>query len=334
MSAQAPLTPEPVMQALTAYWVSGALKAAIELNVFGALAGGARSGAALAAAIGAPERSTVLLADALTATGFLAKQGGSYALTPVSEAFLDPAKPSFFGGMAQIVGSGMMWDAFGRLAEVVRHDGTLNGQGTLTPDNPFWHVFAEASQAMAFGQGAALAGQLAAQGLTATRILDVAAGTGGYGISFAKAFPGAQVAFADWPGVLEHTRAHAEQHGIADRAAFLPGDLFTAELGEGYDLVLLPNIFHHFDEADCERLAARVREALKPGGAALVVEFMPDEARERAVMPLLFGLVMLASTPHGTVYTAGDYQRILGRAGFTRFEALPSHGPNQAMLAW
>ena len=61
---------------------------------------------------------------------------------------------------------------------------------------------------------------------------------------------------------------------------------------------------------------------------------MPDEAREEAVMPLLFGLVMLATTPKGTVYTEGDYRRILGQAGFDRFESSPLAGPNQALLAW
>lgn len=61
---------------------------------------------------------------------------------------------------------------------------------------------------------------------------------------------------------------------------------------------------------------------------------MPDEARAQATLPLLFGLVMLTMTPKGTVYTEGDFRRILGQAGFTRFEALETGGANQALIAW
>jgi hypothetical protein len=141
------------------------------------------------------------------------------------------------------------------------------------------------------------------------------------------------VAFADWPGVLEQTRAHAERFGVAARSSFKPGDIFASDLGTGYDLVLLPNIYHHFDEAGCAALTRRVKEVLAPGGAALVVDFMPDEGREKAVLPLLFGLVMVCTTPQGTVYTEGDYRRFFSAAGFSRFEMLPAPGANQALLA-
>ena len=44
-----------------------------------------------------------------------------------------------------------------------------------------------------------------------------------------------------------------------------PGSAFETDFGDAYDYVLLTNILHHFDEAECETLLRRVNAALKPG---------------------------------------------------------------------
>lgn len=265
------LTPQPIMQALSAFWVSAALKSALDLDLFGALADGPLDARALGARIGAPARSTALLADALVGTGFLTKNRDRYELPPVSATFLDPAKPTFFGGMAHIVSSPVLWEGLQHLADAVRNGGSVLEQHTLTPDNPFWHTFAQASLGLAASQGSAVAEALAERKVPVTKILDVAAGTGGYGYSVAARFPDSRVTFADWPGVLEYTSRNADRFGVRGRASYAPGDIFSSDWGGGYDLVLLPNIYHHFDEADCVALSRRVRASLAPGGAVVVV---------------------------------------------------------------
>ena len=328
------LTPEPIFRGLTAFWLSAAMRTGIELGLFAALVEGPLDAAALGARIQCPARSTAMLADALVGTGVLSKADGRYGLTPVAETFLDPKKPSYLGSMVHIVSGAEQWASFADLASAVRKGGCVMEQGHLTPDDPFWHTFAQSSLAMAMGQGQQVAELAAAKGIPVTRVLDIAAGTGGYGCAFGMKFPEAKVAFADWPGVLGFTKQNADRFGLGARAEFRPGDIFTSDWGSGYDLVLLPNIYHHFDEADCLKLSARVREALKPGGAAVVVDFVPDDAREAAAMPLLFALVMLTHTPKGTTYTGADYRRFLGQNGFTRFDAVPLAGPQTAIFAW
>ena len=46
----------------------------------------------------------------------------------------------------------------------------------------------------------------------------------------------------------------------------------------------------------CERLMCRVHAALKPGGKAITLEFVPNEDRVSPPTPAAFSLVMLAST--------------------------------------
>src|SRR5207249_12123696 len=80
-----------------------------------------------------------------------------------------------------------------------------------------------------------------------------------------------------WPGVLEVAKENAKKLGVAERYTTRPGSAFEVEFGNGYDFVLLTNIFHHFDVPTCEKLMRRVHRALKHGGQAMTLELVPNE---------------------------------------------------------
>ncbi len=79
------------------------------------------------------------------------------------------------------------------------------------------------------------------------------------------------------------------------------------DLGSDYDYVLLTNIFHHFDKPTCEILMKRVHGALKPGGKAITLEFVPDEGRVSPPTAAAFSLIMLVNTHDGDAYTFAEY---------------------------
>src|SRR5512140_3424423 len=115
---QTPAMPDPgeIFAAFTAFHRTGALKAAIDVDLFSAIAAGSGTVEALARRTGAAPRGVRMLADFLTAGGFLTKQGGGdgarYALTPSSATFLDRASPAFMGSAMTFLASPMMWEAF------------------------------------------------------------------------------------------------------------------------------------------------------------------------------------------------------------------------------
>jgi ubiquinone/menaquinone biosynthesis C-methylase UbiE len=148
------------------------------------------------------------------------------------------------------------------------------------------------------------------------RILDVAAGHGMFGIAFATRYPRAEVTGLDWPDVLEVAREAARAASVEGRYRTIPGSAFDADLGGPYDLILIPNFLHHFDPPTCERLLARARAALAPGGRAVTVEFVPDEGRLSPPPAAMFALVMLCTTPAGDVYTFAELDTMFRRAGF------------------
>src|SRR5947208_15410588 len=95
-----PHSPSPALffDTVNAYERTEALRTAIELDLFTAVAGGRRTAADLAGACQASPRGVRILADFLTVLRFLRKHGDEYGLTPDTEVFLDRRSPAYPGG--------------------------------------------------------------------------------------------------------------------------------------------------------------------------------------------------------------------------------------------
>jgi ubiquinone/menaquinone biosynthesis C-methylase UbiE len=187
----------------------------------------------------------------------------------------------------------------------------------LSPENPVWVEFARN-----MGPLAAMSGMLLGQALDIAaappgKVLDIAAGHGMFGISLAQVNAGLEVTALDWRNVLAVAEENARTAGVSDRFHLLPGSAFDVPFGEGYSLVLLPNILHHFDPPTCEQLLRKCRAALAPNGRVVIVEFVPDDDRSGPPDAVCFGLVMLATTPAGDAYTYAELDAMLRNAGFT-----------------
>jgi len=167
-------------------------------------------------------------------------------------------------------------------------------------------------------------GALVLEGYTGPmRVLDIAAGHGLFGIEIAKQNRQAHVTGLDWANVLKVAVANAEKVGVEDRYDLLPGSAFDVEFGGPYDAVLLTNFLHHFDVPTNVRLLKKVRAALKPGGRAVTLEFVPNEDRVSPPMAAAFSMTMLATTASGDAYTFKELAGMYAEAGFTGVTAHP-----------
>jgi predicted nicotinamide N-methyase len=335
MSAQTPQpSPEHFFQLANAYQSTAALKAAVELELFTAVAEGKRDARSIAERCGASERGARILCDYLVVAGLLTKTAEGYGLTQDSAIFLDRRSPAYMGGSLEFLLAPTLTSNFEDLAAVVRRGGTVAPEGgTVSPDNPLWVKFARAMAPMAAPVAGALP-PLAGAGRGRQKVLDIAAGHGLYGLAFARHNPEAEVVALDWPAVLEVAKENAEKMGVAGRFSTVEGDAFTAEFGQGYDVILLTNFLHHFDPPTCETLLRKVRAALKEGGAALTLEFVPNEDRVTPPVSAAFSLMMLAGTNGGDAYTFPELQSMFANAGFTSSEAHPlPASPQQAIVS-
>jgi hypothetical protein len=326
-------SPERIFSTLVAFQQTEALKAAIQLDIFTKIGEGANEVSSLAKAVGASERGVRTLSDYLTIFGFLTKENGRYALKQDSAVFLDKRSPAYMGAMAGFLASDVHRASFGALAEAVRKGGSAAPGGDNTkPRDDFWVEFAQSMAGLAVPSAEFIAALIGAPEGKPCKVLDIAAGHGMFGVTIARRNPAALVVALDWPAVVKVAAENAKKFGVADRFSTRPGSAFETDFGEGYDYILLTNILHHFDPPGCEKLMRRVQAALKPGGKAITLEFVPNEDRISPQIPAAFSLVMLANTDHGDAYTFAELEKICRNAGFGKTAMHPIPEMPQTVL--
>ena len=328
----APLSPALVAATLSAFERTAVLRAALDLDVFTAVAEGIDTSTDLAAHCGTAQRGMRVLLDCLAILGFLQKTSGRYRPTPEAAAFLDRRSKTNIIALARFAASAEKFNRYlSDPAGWVRAGGTLEEANTA-PENPVWVEYAKGMGPLSAPTAEAMANLLQTWKLPATRVLDVAAGHGLYGIAVASRYPEAQITGLDWAPVLEVAKSNAAEAGIGDRYETRAGDAFTIDLGSDYDLVLVPNFLHHFSAKTCTGFLRRAQQALAPDGAVAIVEYMPNDDRLSPPAAAWFALTMLTNTPEGDAYTAAELGAMCREAGLVpmRCQALP--GSAQSLL--
>jgi hypothetical protein len=318
--SQAAPPPSPMLffETVNAYQRTAALRAAIELGLFTAVAEGDGTLEKLA---GTSARGVRILADYLTVLGFMTKRNERYALTPDTATFLDRRSPAYVGGAVEFLLAPNMTAAFADVAAAARKGGTVLPEGgTTAPAHDVWVTFARAMGPLMFKAAEGLAALADPAADRPIKVLDISASHGTYGLAFARRNPRARVVGLDWPNVLEVAKESARRAGVADRYETIAGDAFKVDFGSGYDVVLLPNFLHHFAPSQCTYVMKKVYAALKDDGRAATLEFIPDADRVTPPESATFALTMLCSTPAGDAYTFDEYEEMFRFAGFRRNE--------------
>jgi ubiquinone/menaquinone biosynthesis C-methylase UbiE len=206
--------------------------------------------------------------------------------------------------------------------------------GAIEPEFDGWVTFAQSMTPIVAPAARFIADEAIREQPALQRVLDIAAGHGLFGISVAQAALQAEIVALDWPQVLKIAESNARASGVDDRYRLLAGDAFTLDFGTGFDVVLLTNFLHHFDQATCISLLRKVHSCLNPGGQVFTLEFVPNEDRVTPPIPASFSLMMLGTTPAGDAYTWKEFEGMLGEAGFVhnRLEQVP-RSPQQLIVS-
>jgi ubiquinone/menaquinone biosynthesis C-methylase UbiE len=168
----------------------------------------------------------------------------------------------------------------------------------------------------------------------AERVLDVGAGAAPWSLAVAQRNPRCRVTAVDLDAVIPMTRRSVSDRGCADQFSYLAGDMFEVTPPEkAYDLVLLGNVCHLFDEPTNLGLLRRLRPAIRAGGRIAVIDAIVPKDEDAARSVRLYAVGLLSRTSSGGVHSAESYQRWLAAAGYEGVEVCQaSHAPPVSVL--
>ena len=331
---RAQVTPERIMQMAWGYVPPLILEAAIRHGIFDVLDAGPKNIAEVEKATGASARGLSAVMNALVGLNFLSKdEGGRYALTAESATFLVSTKPSFQGGMIKHC-SEQLIPRWLHINEVVASGNPVTPVNVEKSGGEFFHDFVLDIFPMSYPAAQTLAAHLNF-GSTGeqVKVLDLAAGSGVWGIAQVQASSRVHVTAVDWPEVIEITKRTSARFGLGERFSFVEGDLLEANFGSGFNLATLGHILHSEGEARSRKLLGKTFGALASGGTIAVQEFLVNKERTGPVNGLFFAVNMLVNTQHGDTWSFEEIGAWLEEAGFRNPRLLESPGPSPLILA-
>ena len=328
------VTPERLMESSFAYGPPLIIGAAVSNKIFDALVNSSKTADEVAQQTGASPRALRILMNALVGLDLLKKdRKEKYSLTPESAAFLVSNKPGthagFFGTVAPQLISRWL-----RLPDIVREGRPAVAVNQETEGTEFFSQLVENIIPMSYPPAQKLAEHLKlSKGENEIRVLDLAAGSGIWGIALTQKSPRVQVTAVDWAGMIPTTKRITQKFGVADRFDYLEGDILEANFGSGYDIATLGHILHSEGEERSRKLLKKTFRALKSGGVIAIAEWLVNDQRTEPVPSLMFAVQMLVNTEKGDTFSFNEIKSWLEDAGFKNVRKLQAPGPSPLILA-
>jgi hypothetical protein len=329
------ITPDAIMQLGFGCWGSKTLLSAVELGLFTELARGPLTLEDIRGRLRLHERSVRDFLDALVALGMLRREQGRYANTPATDLYLDRAKPTYMGGMLEMMSARLFrfWADLteglktGQPQNEAKHGGELFD--TLYSDPSRLEQFLSAMTGLSLGIAHAMAGKFPWSQYRS--FVDVGVAQGGLPVVLAQTHKHLTGVGADLPVVEPIFNKYVAAHGLQDRLKFARLDFFKEPLPRA-DVVIMGHILHDWDLPTKKMLIGKAYDALPAGGAFIVFEAIIDDERRNNAFGLLMSLNMLIETRGGFDYTGADCAGWMREAGFRQTRTEHLSGPDSMVI--
>ena len=333
--SQPPPSPEKVLQyTLQGIASTAAVGAAATHSLFTHIEKGAVTVEEIARAAAISVRGAQALLDALVALGLVDVADGRYTNSPEARFYLVEGQPAYLGTHAK-----MVFSPFGRaflsLPDVAR-TGVSDFEHTAdVSDNPFWEELVLAIVPLALPVAHALVERTDFSKLASPSVLDIGGGSGVFATVLLEANARATATQIDWAAVNRIGERFVARHGFANRFKTIDGDFHTADLGEGlYDVIIYSNIAHQESPADNVAMFRKGKQALKPGGALVISDFvLNDDRTSNHPWTGIFHTFMLIQSKAGAAWRQADFRAWLDEAGFQSVAFSPTPTPSTLILA-
>ncbi|MFQ5445235.1 MAG: methyltransferase, partial [Nitrospinales bacterium] len=258
---------------LHAYQKSCILMTANNLKMFDALALNPVSAEAVAKECKLSLKGTERLLNALAVMGIVVRENGNYHLPAEWAKYLSRDGEHCMQDWVQLSADLLpVWLELPRFVRTGKHVKKIMDMLGNEPDK--MRAFIDAMHDKGMKATWMLAREIPVG--DAKRMLDVGGGPGTYSLEWAKLHNHLKATVFDIPPVLEVAKDYIRRYKLEDRVDTKPGDFTKDDLGSGYDLVLLANVLHMYDEISGKGLVQNAVNALDPGGRIVIHGFCTD----------------------------------------------------------
>ncbi|MBN2371338.1 MAG: methyltransferase [Vicinamibacteria bacterium] len=157
------------------------------------------------------------------------------------------------------------------------------------------------------------------------RLLDVAGGSGIYSCCLVARHPHLRATVLEKPPVDRAAREAIARQGQVERIDVIASDMLAGPFPGGYDIHLMSNVLHDWDEPIVRDLLGRSSAAL-PSGGLLVIHDAHLDADKTGPLPVAQYSVLLMHSTEGRGYSVGEMTTWLGEKDFI----VDWHGPTTA----
>jgi ubiquinone/menaquinone biosynthesis C-methylase UbiE len=302
---------------------------AAKLGIADLLAGGPKSGAELAAALGVHGGHLVRVLRGLVLNGLLSEEeDGRFALTEMGSLLRNDVPRSLRA--AALARGEVYYEPAGALLQAVREGRT---PFELVLGKPFFEHLAAHPDDEALFQGS-MAGRsereaddvVAAYDFTPFgKLVDVGGGQGILLRAILRSAPQLEAILLDRAGAIDDARERLEQDGHGARIDYSVGDFFV-EVPAGADAYLLSRVIHDWEDEEARRILGNCGRAMSAESVLLVVEaILPERVLDQpgAVQMDLLMLLFLGARER----TAAEYEQLLVESGFRLTRIVPTRSP-------
>ncbi len=299
------------------FMASKALFSALNIDLFGHLAGNGKTMEALIESSGVAANRLGTLLAALTAIGLVTRAGTTYRNAPASERYLVRGAPAYFGDYYRFQIDRQIYPALVHLDAGIAGDTqrlAFDSLAGLTDDPQEADAFTRAQHAGSMGPAVMVARKLDLTG--ARRLLDVGGGSGAFSIALCQRHPQLRATVLDFPNVIDVAERFVTEATLGDRIDTIRADAVEGEWPPDQDVILFSYLLSAVAEASFPVLLSKAWDALRPGGRLLIHDFMLDDDESGPALAALWFLQYLWGRIDGISFSAATLGEQLKRHGY------------------
>jgi hypothetical protein len=324
MPENKPTPRQRLMQMITGYWMSQSIHVAAKLKLADLVKDRPKTADELAKLTSTHPQSLFRLLRALASVEiFTEDEHGRFGMTPMAKCLLDA--PGSQQALALICG-GEFFRAWGDLLYSLQTGkpafNNVYGQGI------FDYLAEHPEQAMDFDaamtsvHGHETQATIDAYDYSGIHTLvDIGGGNGTTLMAVLKSHPAMKGIVYDLPGVVERTKKHLADAGLASRCQAVAGSFFES-VPSGGDAYQMRHIIHDWTDELCHTILSHVRKVIPKTGRVIVIETVIKPRNEPQPAKWL-DLNMLV-LPGGRERTEAEYAELYAKAGFRLERVVPT----------